>query len=155
VVDRPIGRDPRRLQPRISLKQVADPGIGIGDMVDADIAASSAAARVHHVEIGEGETVMLVVIGHEGQRGIAVHDPRLEDILIPGDHLVIAPRLIDDMRELYWSCHGAGPPMATRIEAPPVSYSPVAKVQWGWRRLRARRGAGMIGGCVFFLPARA
>jgi len=73
---------------------------------------------------------MLVVIGHEGQRKIAVHDPRLEDILIPGDHLVIAPRLIDDMRELDWPCHSAVPPLATRIETPPASYSPAAKVQW-------------------------
>jgi len=50
--------------------------------------------------------VVLVVVGHEGQRRILVDHPRLEDIPLPGDHLIEATRLVDDVGEFDGPDHG-------------------------------------------------
>ncbi|MBL0116505.1 MAG: hypothetical protein IPP45_14545 [Sphingomonadales bacterium] len=53
--------------------------------------ALPAAIRVERVEIGEGEPVVLIIVGHERERRIAMDDPGFEDSLIARpDHLVEA-----------------------------------------------------------------
>jgi hypothetical protein len=71
-------------------------------MVDADLAAGieRRAARFEDVEVGERESMMLVVVSKERQRRIFIHDFGFEHVAIPGDHLLISPRHVDDVGEL-------------------------------------------------------
>src|SRR5438067_8583921 len=50
---------------------------------------------------------MLTVVSQEGESWIFVNDFCLEHVAVPGDHLIEAPRLIDDVRKLHWLDHAA------------------------------------------------
>ena len=80
-------------------------------MVHADLAPVVArrAAGFQDIEVGEGEPVMLVVVGQERQGRILVYDFRFEDVAVPRDHLIEAPRHIDDVRELDRLDHARSP----------------------------------------------
>jgi len=55
------------------------------------------------VQIGECETVVLVVVGQEGQCGVSMLDFCVEDRPIPAQHSLEAARAVDDVNEPRWA----------------------------------------------------
>ncbi len=70
-------------------------------MVDADRAPSFALVglRLDRVQIDQGDAVMFVVVGQEGENGILVLDLAIEDRAVPFDHLLELARAVHDMDE--------------------------------------------------------
>jgi hypothetical protein len=70
-------------------------------IVDADHTAAirSRPVWLNGIQIYQSETVVFVVICHEGQRRILILDLGVEDRPIPFEHLLEVARAIDDMNE--------------------------------------------------------
>ena len=63
--------------------------------------------RIQHVQVREGEAVVLFVVREERERGILVLNLCFEHLLVPGDHLLEASRPVDDVREFRRFGHGS------------------------------------------------
>ena len=74
MVDTPVRRDALCLQLSVVAEQVVERGVGIRDVIDADHAGAIVlrAFGLQHREVGEGESVVLVVVGQECERRVAV-----------------------------------------------------------------------------------
>ena len=81
-------------------------------MIDADAGSQFArfARTVNDRHVRKGEAVVLVIEGQECERGVLVLHVGVEDGLVPIDHLIEAPRHIDDVSELRRFCHNVGVP---------------------------------------------
>jgi len=121
MVDAPIRMDARLLQVFVVLEQVVERAIGVGHVIDPDEAVPFVvrAVRVQRVQVGQGESMMFVVVAQEGERRVLVVDPGIEHLLIPRQHLVETTGPVDDVRELLWtdSCHVCSPFFCFRHEA--------------------------------------
>ena len=58
---------------------------------------------VQYTQVCKGESVMLVVVGEEGQRSILMLHLCAEDLHIPTQHLLETARSVDDVREFLWA----------------------------------------------------
>ncbi|MBM3525638.1 MAG: hypothetical protein FJX57_22035 [Alphaproteobacteria bacterium] len=80
-----------------SVEQVAQAGMRIIGVIDTkeSSAIAVAIAGPQHVHNDDGDTVMLVVIGQEGDGRVPVLDLRVEDGRVPSQHGLEAARAID------------------------------------------------------------
>ena len=101
--------DARLLQFGIGFEQFAHGGQVVGHVIHAHRAAIiGLAAGNDYIQIGECKPVMLLIIGKESERRVAIGDLRAEDFFVPIQHLGKAPRAVDDMDWLgfgYGHCY--------------------------------------------------
>ena len=81
-------------------RDVVEPG-GLGRL-HAQLAPGGGVARGQRAEVDEGDAVVLVVIGHEGEMGVLVDDVTAEHRAVPVTHLRQAVGLEHDVGELGW-----------------------------------------------------
>jgi hypothetical protein len=76
-------------------------------VIDADLTSviGGGATRLEDIEIGEREPMVLIIVGEKGEGRVFVHHLGLKDVAVPGNHLIKAPRLIDDVRKLHGLYH--------------------------------------------------
>src|SRR5438477_586976 len=97
VVDAAGGLDLAGLEPAVGRQELAQTGVGVGDVVHAG------GRRIRGRTTGgveDGHSMMLVVVGKEGDEIVAECHRRLEHGGVPGDHRVIVGGLEDDVGEL-------------------------------------------------------
>ena len=58
---------------------------------------------LQHTQIGKGESVVLVVIRKESERGVLMLHLRAEDLRIPTQYLLETAGSVNDVREFLWS----------------------------------------------------
>ena len=97
VVDAPIGLDAQPRQAFVGGEEIVQGAVGIGAVVHPG-GAGGAILQAGHVD--DGDAVMLVIKGEEGEHRRGRHHLRLQHLAMPLDHLGIARRAIDDVREL-------------------------------------------------------
>src|SRR6266536_3104859 len=80
-------------------------------MVNTDLVngISLKAIRTKHRHVGEGETVMFVIVCEKRQRGILILYLCFEDCFVPGDHFIEASRHINHVGQFVRGCHSVSP----------------------------------------------
>ncbi len=105
VTHREGRQDAARFQALIDIHQIGKRIPGIGHMVDTHPVRFLGGFAVDLSQIDEGHSVMLVVIGYEGQLVGFVLKLGFEHIQIPLDHLFIAVGVVDHMGEFAGCNH--------------------------------------------------
>src|SRR5438132_4179954 len=85
VVDAPCGLDAGGLEPPVGRQELAQAGVGVGDVVHAG--GGWIRGRTTGV-VDDGHSMVLVVVGEKGDEIVAEGHARLQHGRVPGDHRV-------------------------------------------------------------------
>ena len=97
MIDAAGGLDAAGLEPPVRREELAQAGVGVGDMVHAG------GGRIRGGTTGsveDGHSMMLVVVGQQGDEIVAEGHACLQHGGVPADHRVIVGGLEDNMGEL-------------------------------------------------------
>lgn len=66
------------------------------------------ACRLKYIQVGQRKAMVLIVIGEESQSGVLVLNSRVENELVPLEHLVEAAGSVNDVRKFLRADSGHG-----------------------------------------------
>lgn len=97
MIDRPIGHESLGLESLVLREQIVESCVREREVLDAD---SAVVAFVEMRHVDDGQSVMLIVIGEEGDEVVAVADIGFQEVGPPSEHLGILRGLENDVGEL-------------------------------------------------------
>ncbi len=127
MVDAARRLDPAGLEPAVGRQELAEAGVGVGDVVHAG------GRRIRRRTAGVADdrhAMVLVVVSKERDEVVTEGHARLQHGGVPGDHRVKVGGLEDDMSELL-----RGDPLRGRRESPGLGGHCIHRILHGVRKL--------------------